>query len=235
MNTIGTKAGLLGFGIAITSYGQGFVNLNFESANVSPFGPGSSETVSATDAFPSWSVYWGAELATTAFHNTVPIGSVQASILGPFYSSGSAILEGNFTAALHPGFRFGFVQTSASLAQVGQVPSLAQSLLFKAANFSPSLTNLSVFLGGQQLNLFALESTPDYTLFGAPIDGSAGQVAELRFTAVHPGQPGGSVYLDGIQFSPQAVPEPSTWALLGLGSALFWYAARRRWNEKRPA
>jgi hypothetical protein len=34
--------------------------------------------------------------------------------------------------------------------------------------------------------------------------------------------------LVGLQFVGAIVPEPSTWALLGLGSALFWSATRRR-------
>ena len=59
-------------------------------------------------------------------------------------------------------------------------------------------------------------------MYAGEISPYAGQTAELRFTVP---TAGGS--LDYIQFSTTPVPEPSTWALLGLGGALFWGLKRR--------
>ena len=62
-------------------------------------------------------------------------------------------------------------------------------------------------------------------MWTADISAFAGQMGELRFTTMpHPDFP--DFHLDDIRFAP--VPEPGTWALLALGSALFACAARGR-------
>jgi hypothetical protein len=60
----------------------------------------------------------------------------------------------------------------------------------------------------------------------------AGQEAKLRFTVFSPDQRMfNNVGVDSFEFN--SIPEPSTWALLALGSALCWSFARRRKTAAR--
>ena len=212
---------------AATCTAQVFTNLDFElaSSTVASLPPGQGEMVRATNAFPGWQVFLADQPRSTAFHNTLTAGSASTSILGPFYQLTNKILEGSFTAVLQPG---DFINggTSVSLVQTAQVPPFANSLQFKTA---PDNTNLLVSVGGQILDLRRLERTVSYDLYGADLSTFAGQIAELRFTGVWSTSPGAfslPVYLDAIQFSATAVPEPSTWALFGLASAFSLLFAR---------
>lgn len=84
---------------------------------------------------------------------------------------------------------------------------------------------INVTFGGQPITLYDLgPASSGYRAIAGDISQYAGQTAELRFTAPNDVRD----TLDFIQFSITPVPEPSTWALLTLGSAAFWYAARRR-------
>ena len=86
-------------------------------------------------------------------------------------------------------------------------------------------------LGGQALSLIPLGAGANYTLYGANISGWAGQTAELDFTVhAYPGQFAADyLFLDSIQFSNQAVPEPGVSGLCALGAVLLgWRFLRRR-------
>jgi hypothetical protein len=90
-------------------------------------------------------------------------------------------------------------------------------------------TNFSVSLNGLTLSLIPLGSTALYALYGVDVRSFAGQVSDLRFTSFGtPIRPDNWVAVDSFLFSPDVVPEPSTWALFALGSALCYCAARRR-------
>jgi hypothetical protein len=83
---------------------------------------------------------------------------------GPGYQ-GCCIIEGNFTAALQPGAVVGITGgADVSLAQVGQVPSFSESLLFKFVGNSPEI--LAVSLGGERLNIMPLQTNASFTLYG---------------------------------------------------------------------
>ena len=210
---------------------QGFINLDFESANLPVIPAGQSGgLVPVADAFPGWQVFYGNALGTpaaTVEHNYVSIGAINASMHGP---SSSYAIEGNYTALLQSGlsiFSTNAATRGVSIAQSGLVPADSQSLQFKL--YGSRNTNFAVFLGGQNLPLFRLSDTPGYSVWGVPTTSFTGQVTELRFSVLSPDDRFyNSFYVDSFEFLPNPVPEPGTWTLLTLGGALFWCANRRR-------
>lgn len=213
--------------------GQGFINLNFESANLPILPPGQSGgNVTVGNALPGWQVFYGTSSVpnTTVLYNNYTLSSINASIFGPGFYSDTEVgtIEGNFMPFLQSGLASVSGRT-VSLAQTGLVPAGMRSIQFKVAG--PSAMNFGLYLNGQALPLFVLSSTASYTLWGAPVNGFTGQVAELRFTVQSPpNQIFNSIGVDSFEFLSTAVPEPGTWALLALGGALLGCGMVRRKN-----
>jgi hypothetical protein len=171
-------------------------------------------------------------------YNDAALDSSAISIIdhgytGVFTGAGG-VISGNFTAILQAGLG-GASGTPAdtAIAQTALVPASAQSLQFKAyaPGFLSPLIPLVVTLGGQQLSLTPLASGANYTLYGADIHALAGATAELDFTvpAGNPHVNNNYVFLDSIQFSTVAIPEPGVFGLSALGALLLgWRVLRRR-------
>ena len=100
----------------------------------------------------------------------------------------------------------------------------AQSLRFYGA------MSLEVTFAGQPLTLIKTGDGIRYDKIAADISAYAGQTGELRFTSSNL-QITTFDYLDAIRFSPVAVPEPNTVALLALG--LLGRSGSRFWARKR--
>ena len=206
-------------------FSQGFVNLNFESANVSGYSPGApGATVPTQDAFPGWSAYFGppgdaTELSlSTVTYDGVTTGGAMISLqdsnaaapAGPIQGSYSALLVGSIPGA----------ETTTSLGQTGTIPGDAQSLVFWAY-FGGSL---DVSFDGQLLSFVAISNALNYTVYTANISAFAGQTGLLLFTApVNTG-----TVLDNIQFSTSSVPEPGTLALCALGGLSLALRSRKQ-------
>ena len=192
---------------AIAARGQGFLNLNFESAYNLPGNPGNNGTsVAIANALPDWTAYQG-DLALFNVYYASNNFSGTSSAVG--LEGGSLALSGNFSAALYDG---------GSISQTGLVPTNAGSLQFEAS----SALNLQVFLNGQSLPYSAISGGPGYTVYGANIPGGLdGQTETLTF-----GMGSGETLLDDIQFI--NVPEPSEYALIGLGAILFGFRYCKR-------
>jgi PEP-CTERM motif len=206
-----------------SAQGQGvFQNLDFESAAISQNqGLG---VVNTTDALPGWNVYFGPNgpQAQVDFEGLI---SSWVVLLGTNNIGDGSSIEGEFSIYL-TGQQVAFPgeadSPAGSINQTGLVPANAESILFKA---QPGTASFVVSLDGQNITLTDLATGPNYTLFGGDISAFAGQTSELAFTA---GIFGTGWNLDSIEFSPEAVPEPSTWALLVAGSGLFFFRRQPR-------
>ena len=204
-----------------------FINLNFEvSRPLSPEPGDPWGRSSLSTAMPGWTAYTGDQPETAAsinniFLNTAGISLFTTRVAGPLDFS-SQILQGSQSAFLQAGVSpQGVSIVPTTLAQTGTVPLGSLSLQFEAISGPAPFT---VSLNGVTAPLFELGQTdrgtaPASKTFGVDLSSYAGKELDLRFTILPGTSQNGSLVLDGIQFSTAAVPEPSTWALLGLGAA----------------
>lgn len=208
---------------------QGFVNLDFESANI-PNGTSPGSLIPISDGLPGWTGFFisgtTTNLATQVAYDGISLGGAEISINDAKTGNGFSPLQGNFSAYLFGGPGLG----SAAISQTGLVPSGTESLLVDIQQ-SPSPFNVPfiVSLNGQDISLVPLQTFSDYTLYGADISSFAGSVSTLTFINPPPTEfPPSALLLDDIQFSPSPIPEPSEFALLTLGalSLGFW-----RWRK----
>jgi hypothetical protein len=195
---------------------QGFVNLDFESPNT-PLTPANFQ-VPAADAVPGWSVYTYdlVNPQSSVVYNSLSLGAAAVSIQGP--GSLESILQGDYSVILQgstagpPG--------GAAIAQTGQIPQNAKSLVF----FEGYFPGVHVSFGGQAIPLVQLGTTPNYSILGGDISAYAGQTGELRFTV--PADSGAEI--DNIQFSVLPVPEPGTLYVMAMGVL---FASLRCWRK----
>ncbi len=221
-----------------------FQNLSFDEPEFPDFIPNPIPGPPLSSAPPQW-LTPGWSIPVIGYNFTQPFQNV-ASLLDSdfrdthFGRNSQAPVVGKFSlgiwAANTPG------SSPFSVSQTGDIPGNALSLRFLYHG-----SDLKVYAGGSLVPILFLEdrpsSNPDAPLFhyyAVDVSGLAGQTAELRFEFRSrgyddfgfpprlPGQPDArSHVLDDLSFSPlPAVPEPETWALLGVGAlALCW---RRR-------
>jgi hypothetical protein len=203
--------------------GQGFQNLNFESAQNLPGNPPElGSPVSVANALPGWAAYDGS------------LALSEISYVSNFFggASSSVELEGGSLALSGNNLSVGLYLNS-SISQTGMVPGNAESLQFEARGVSGA-AGFSVTLGGQKLSLSALFGGPDYIEYGANIPSALdGQMEALIFGCQGVGS--GLVLLDDIEFSTLPIPEPSEYALLGLGAVLVGFCGRRKMKLARQS
>jgi hypothetical protein len=207
---------------------QGFVNLNFESANVS--GYSQATYIPIAKAFPGWSATMFNASTTNAnppiVYDGISTGGAGISIVDK--NAAAAPLNGNFSAFLFGGGTS--VPDSVELSQTGLVPAGTLSLLFNAYNVAAPFV---VTLGGQIVNMVPLQTFSNYTLYGGNISSMAGAVESLNFIEPPASFVGPSFFeLDNIQFSSSPVPEPGALALTAFGSILLGFGFRGRWTNK---
>jgi len=212
-------AGCSGF-VAALAQNQ-FTNLDFESARTEPW-IGDPHVVATSNLLAGWTAYLGPNdtLLEYALLDDLQLGGESLSI----HDSASKIrqpIQGNYSLVFQV---FGTPNEAVSriaIAQSGQVPLAARSLVFRADKA------LIVSFKGSLLPVFDVGGQPNYRVYAADISGFAGQVGELRFTATLEKVPGLTI-LDAIRFSPLAVPEPGALELLGAGGGLLWMIGRKK-------
>jgi hypothetical protein len=199
---------------------QGFVNLNFENATITPVVP---NFIYASNSIPGWTAYLDGKSQDGIFYDGVSAGgaiicledtNVPNGIPFPIQGSYSVLLEGASGV-------FGNNPTTASIGQTGTIPVSAQSLTFWD---SQNNGTLQVTFNGQPLTIMDISNALNYTVYGADISPFAGQTGQLLFTS--PLQT--AALLDNIQFSSVPVPEPSEFALAALGALFLGF---RRWRN----
>jgi hypothetical protein len=200
-------------------FAQGFVNLDFESANIPPGTPINS-MIPATNAFPGWSA------TAPVGYDFLSIGGAIISIVDANVGSEFAPLQGQYSAML-----FGGEGGPTTLSQTGTVPigtkSLQVDLNGSGVTLFSGVSFLIVTMGGQTIQLVPEATFPNYTQYGGDISSFAGQMTSLGFTEQPPaGVPPSFLELDDIQFSVSPVPEPGTLALFATGAVLL--ALRRK-------
>ena len=184
----------------LDAFAQGFVNLDFENANLSGYGPG---LVPASDAIPGWTASLGGVTQANIYYDVAP------SALG-IYIYDNSDLQGNYSVLIQ-----GTSNEPASIGQTATIPTSTQYLIWWGFLDPDGLT-----FNGQPLSFSNVGNGPHYDIFEASISAFAGQTAELLFTSRGlPAAGGGSI--DNIQFSSSAVPEPPILDWLGLGTLLF--------------
>ena len=199
--------------LAQSGLAQGFLNMDFESANI----PGNrvSNEINPANAFPDWTVS-----ASFVYYDDVSLsgGSISIFDSNPPYSL--APIQGTYFAVFQSANN---VQNlySISIGQTGQIPPSANSITFWGNDGGMQIT-----FNGQPLSFNAMGRTANYTIYGADISAFAGQTGQLLFTV--PPQTA-TDELDNIQFSSSTIPEPSELALTALGALLLGF--RRRQNS----
>jgi hypothetical protein len=214
---------------AVAAKGQGFLNLDFESAYNLPGNPPVPDgtDVGATSALPDW----------TAYDGDVVLSEINY-VSNYFYGEATSIeLEGGILAL--GGIFSTELFIDSSISQTGMVPVDAESLIFDAEgpdglNHTVFHSGFSITLGGQTLAYTLLSQATGYSVYGANIPaGLDGQVEGLTLACQGAGS--GLVTLDNIEFSPMSVPEPSEFTFIGLGAVLFGLVRYRGGRARRWA
>ena len=215
-----------------------FQNFDFESAAFVPVPGDPLQRFYPSAALPGWTGYVGANPLDAVLYNGTYISSSGMAILGSDYVGGfpGRALDGRFSLLLEAGAYLDHpAPADVSLSQNGLVPDDARSLRFVAR--STVGASFAVSLGGVNLSLISFPAATNSTrIYAADVSTFAGSAAPLKFTVFSPGlsDPPGMLLLDSIEFSPTAVPEPSTWALISLGGIALGVARLRGWIKKRP-
>jgi hypothetical protein len=232
------------FLLSQATFGQGFINLDFESASVSPAPagytpPDAYDPVSAGSALPGWTVREDDTVCTAVWGAPVSLDETSVALVyGPFSPiRGNYSLQLSAIADAPPGY----FRTS-SISQAGLIPAGAQSIRFLVANRNPNLSPQAppiVTFNAVPISLTTISETGGVLTMAGDVSAFAGSTGTLTFSCVSPGGAFPATEnlfnLDEIQFSDQAVPEPPASTLFGVGLAFVIWRLRIRPNQRVQA
>ena len=187
---------------------QGFINLNFESENIS----GNAPMPLSTNIINGWEI--GDELYLA--YNDIALDAAAVDV----FNTNCVIpaIQGKYSVYLQGGSQYTYPpHNGASIFQTGQIPNWAKSISYWGGALQSTFN-------GQALAFNAIGSGTGYTIWQADISAYTGQTGSLAFTA--PWQTYG--LLDNIRFSFNPVPEPRVLSLVGLGALAFGW----RWWQR---
>ena len=187
--------------------GQGFINLDFESAQIVR---NQGLAVFVANAFPGWTV--------TAPYITYDAPSLSGNSISIYDTSFSIPIQGTYFAAMASG-NYPGTGVTISLGQTGTIPSGTESITFWG-----NIGGLQITFAGQPLEFLVTGNTANYNIYSADISAFAGQSGQLLFSL--PAYVS-SATLDNIQFSSSPVPEPGVFALTALGGLLLGFRRRK--------
>jgi len=202
---------------------QGFVNLGFENTTITTVHYPGGDRYTAT--VPGWGVFgFPYGNPTDIGYNEVALDAPMVTLQGtssPYFPA----VQGSYSVLLQGGTTAGglvYNTNGASVFQTGQIPVTSQSLIYLGS------AAVRVAFNGQPLSSIAISNAASYTVWGIDVSSYAGQSGELRFTAPWRSTPflSGAI-LDGIQFSPMTIPEPSALALAGIVALCLFGTTKR--------
>jgi hypothetical protein len=227
-----TSAVLCLLAAVLNSQAQGFVNLDFEAADIFGYSP-ASFGIPTTNALPGWIAYEGNVSGGTTnndsqiWYDGQSIGAQMISINDTNRGSGFTPLQGQFTVSLN-----GIIPNTSppfdyftAIGQIGEIPVGTQSLTF-FAGVNVTAFDFQVTFAGQDIPMTQIGSAANYAIYGGDVSVFGGQTGELLFTALP--QHGG--LLDNIQFSTSPIPEPTVFSLFALGGLLI---GCRQWRKSK--
>jgi hypothetical protein len=189
-------------------WAQAFQNLDFEAVqNIPVFDPHEHPwTMSAADALLGWTGFYGTNQFGWASYNDLALDSPAVGVMGsdsPVFSFvPTGLLGGQYCASLQAGRLSTGAFYPATIGQIGQIPSTAKSITFSGSYA------FSVSFAGSPIPMQILVSEGSYNVYAGDISQFAGQTGNLLITSYNHFS-----FVDDIQFSPDAIPEPSAFGL----------------------
>ena len=181
------------------SFGQSFVNLDFEDATIAPTPVGGwTYPADPTQCFPGWTVGGS---GTVVSYNDLSLGAPAVDLMGPDFPNlvNYTPLEGCYSVLLQ---YFGFQFQPPSLSQTGFIPVGTKSIDFLVGS---GRSDAAVTVNGVSIPMVPI---PGGRLAG-DVSVFAGTDAQLTIsTPSSTGAASDWLYFDDVQFSPSAVPEP---------------------------
>ena len=216
---------VLAFVMVRTCLSQGFVNLDFDEAVITPGVPGVS-----TATLTGWAVsplaYPVANL-NVVLYNVIAFDAAAVTLQGA-NSPYSPAIQGLYSILLQGGsMAIPESAGGASISQTGQIPLEMESLIILANTDSYSGSTFQVTFAGQELPFLMTGSTATYDIYSADVSAYAGQTGLLQFSV--PWQ--SNVLFDNYYFSSSPVPEPKVSALAIFGALLLAWRHRGKSHD----
>jgi|ERR1700677_962781 len=228
-------------------FGQNFMNLDFEQAQIVPLSSGYTPTdaddpISAASALPYWTVTEDGILCNAVWGEPDALDETSVALVST--GSSPSPIQGNYSVQLSSyADAPANLYTSSAISQMGLIPAGTESIQFLIVNPSPPFNypypypgvtcNPVVTLNGTQISLQETADSGGVMTMVGDVSAFAGTAATLTFScsAIEGAAfPADENYfnLDDIQFSASPVPEPSELAFAALGGLSFVW---RRWRN----